>query len=100
MKLITLCADDFGYNAAISHSIAALATQRRLSATCCMTNMPYWPKAVELLQDIKDTLDIGLHLNLTEGKALYLPATNQFNPLRKLLFLAFTHQLDVTLIDE
>jgi chitin disaccharide deacetylase len=71
----TLCADDYAYHQAVSDGILALLKAQKLNATSCMTNMPDWPRAAIKLKEIKE-VQIGLHLNLTEGPAL----TPYFHP--------------------
>lgn len=70
MKSIILCADDYGQNTAISQAIIALLKEKKLSATSCMTNAPEWLTHAAWLATYKDHADIGIHLNLTEGKPL------------------------------
>ena len=76
-KRITLCADDYGYNDAVSEGILDLLNKGRLNATSCMTNMPGWEDRAKTLKDSNTSAQIGLHLNLTEG--------NDSIPFRKLL---------------
>ena len=70
LRVLTLCADDFGQNAGISAGIARLAHVQRLTAISCITNSPHWPEQAQRLQGLPDTVDVGLHLNFTEGKPL------------------------------
>jgi len=66
--MITLCADDFGQNADISQGILNLASDCRLSAISCMTQMPAWPLYSKALADIKQNnphFKTGLHFTLT-----------------------------------
>lgn len=67
---IVVCADDFALNAAVSHGIAALVAQRRLSATSAMVLSPRWPQDVALLQPLRGQVDIGLHLDWTSAFAI------------------------------
>ncbi len=69
-RLLGLCADDFGQNAAISAGIAALAEAGRLSAVSCIVNTPHWAAAAPLLGRLQPAVDVGLHFNLTEGVPL------------------------------
>lgn len=85
MKTITLCVDDFAYNPAISASIISLIEKKRISATSCLTNSIYWPSDAEILKKYDGQIDIGLHFNLTEGKALSPEGQALFMPLKKLL---------------
>jgi chitin disaccharide deacetylase len=70
MKTITLCADDFAYNADVTDGILGLIKRQRLSATSCMTNRPDWVNAAKKLLLYKDKIALGLHINLTEGTTL------------------------------
>lgn len=69
-RVLALCADDFGRAPGISAAIARLAQAQRLSAISCITNSPGWDSAAALLQDLPHSVDVGLHLNLTDGRPL------------------------------
>lgn len=69
-RLLALCADDFGLAPGISAGIARLAHAQRLTAISCITNSPHWPATAGLLNGLPDTVDVGLHLNFTEGRPL------------------------------
>lgn len=69
-KLIILCADDYGQTPAISKGILTLIQRQRLSATSCLVNTPYFSEHAAWLKPWQALIDIGLHFNLTEGKAL------------------------------
>jgi len=98
MKRIVLCADDFGQALHISSGILELVKQGRLSAVSCMVNSPDWPDHAARLLPFREQIDIGLHLNLTEGKPLALAFQkahgNSFSALPKLLQKAFLGRLD------
>jgi predicted glycoside hydrolase/deacetylase ChbG (UPF0249 family) len=68
VKILLLCADDFGLTPAIDRGILALAAQRRLSAVSCIVNAPGW--AADAAALLATGVRCGLHLNLTEGRAL------------------------------
>jgi predicted glycoside hydrolase/deacetylase ChbG (UPF0249 family) len=70
LRVLALCADDFGQNPGISAGIARLAHVQRLTAISCITNSPHWSEQAQRLQGLPDTVDVGLHLNFTEGKPL------------------------------
>ncbi len=97
-KQIILCADDYGQNPAISEGIIKLIQQQRLSATSCMTTSPYWPSHAHWLMPFIQQIDIGLHFNLTEGKALaelpQLAHHGQFPSLPKLLLKILLRRID------
>lgn len=69
-RTLALCADDFGLAPGISAGIAQLAHAQRLTAVSCITNSPHWADAAALLKGLPDTVDVGLHLNFTEGRPL------------------------------
>jgi chitin disaccharide deacetylase len=69
-RTLALCADDFGLTPGISSGIARLARARRLTAISCITNSPHWAAAAGLLEGLPDSVDVGLHLNFTEGAPL------------------------------
>ncbi len=69
-KRIVLCADDFGQASHISQAILQLLEKGRISATSCMVNGKRWHEEAQRLVCFKDQADIGLHFNLTEGRAL------------------------------
>ena len=69
-RVLAVCADDFGMGPGISSGIVRLARAQRLTAISCITNSPHWSTAADLLQDLPATVDIGLHLNFTEGRPL------------------------------
>jgi predicted glycoside hydrolase/deacetylase ChbG (UPF0249 family) len=69
-RILALCADDFGISPGVSAGIARLARAQRLTAVSCLTNSPHWVAAAPLLEGLPDTVDVGLHLNFTEGRPL------------------------------
>lgn len=69
-RVLGLCADDFGLAPGISSGIARLAHAQRLTAISCITSSPHWEASSALLKNLPDTVDVGLHLNLTEGRPL------------------------------
>ena len=102
IKKIILCADDYAQNEAISEGIITLAEKQRISAISCMVNSSIWPVAHRALHVITDSLEsrpfIGLHLNLTFGKAVS-PTWQRyyghyFLSLPKLLKQAYFRQLN------
>ena len=70
MKRITLCADDYGISSGVSEAILALADKGAIQATSCMVTMPAWQEQAAHLKPYAGQIDIGLHLNFTEGKGL------------------------------
>ena len=69
-RVLTLCADDFGNAPGVSSGVSRLAHAGRLTAVSCITNSTHWAAASELLREVPDTVDVGLHLNFSEGVPL------------------------------
>ncbi len=69
-RTLALCADDFGLAPGISAGIARLARAQRLTAVSCITNSTHWNASAPLLAQLPDSVDVGLHLNLTQGRPL------------------------------
>jgi predicted glycoside hydrolase/deacetylase ChbG (UPF0249 family) len=93
MRKITLCADDFGQNAAISKGIIHLVQEKRLSAVSCMTNCMSFKEYAKELKPFSDQIEIGLHFNLTHDTLLTSYNHQQPFTLNSLLLKAFTHKL-------
>ena len=70
MKHLILNADDFAFNAAVSRGIVTLARQRRLTATSAMTLSPRWVTDAPALAEVRDQIDVGLHLDWTSSLAI------------------------------
>ena len=95
-RVLQLCADDFGIDAGVSNGIARLAHAQRLTAVSCITNCKRWAEDAKLLNELPDTVDVGLHLNLTEGKpasARLSRAWPRLPSLPKLILLAHLGRL-------
>jgi predicted glycoside hydrolase/deacetylase ChbG (UPF0249 family) len=91
MKHLILCADDFGQSAAISRGILQLVQAGRLSAVSCMTEGNAWREwGVELARQ-QESIDIGLHFNLTHACAFQ---SWDMRPLNKILLGALCGRLD------
>ncbi|MCX7899746.1 MAG: ChbG/HpnK family deacetylase, partial [Methylocystis sp.] len=73
-RFIAICADDFGLSHGVSAGILEALEAKRLTAVSAMVNMPRWPAmGRDLLRHARQSgcnADIGLHLNLTLGRAL------------------------------
>ena len=69
-RVLAVCADDFGLTPGISEGIARLARAGRLTAVSCLTNGPGWAASAALLDGLPASVDVGLHLNFTEGRPL------------------------------
>ncbi len=102
MKKMVVCADDYGQNPTISSVIRELAEKRRITAISCMTNSYFWPNEAKKLLSLQDNIDIGLHLNLTEGKALshFDTEKKELLSLKKLLLNTFTKKYTATRLEE
>jgi len=64
-----LCADDYALSAAVSGAVCQLARAGRLSATSVMALSPRWHADAAPLREVRDRLDVGLHLDFTSGFA-------------------------------
>ena len=63
-------ADDFGYSKAVNMAIADCFRNKTINRTTIMVNMPCAQEAVTLSKENNFFDCVGLHINLTEGKAL------------------------------
>ncbi len=61
--------DDFGLCTGVNRAVKQAHTTGVLTSATLMTNMPAAVEAVELAKQMPD-LGVGVHLNLTEGKAV------------------------------
>ena len=96
LRTLAICADDFGLSPGICAAIVRLAQAKRLNAISCMTNGTYWEAGAPSLVDLPESVDIGLHLNLTEGKPLSRPLTAiwpRMPKLRRLILQSYLGQL-------
>src|SRR3989338_4645344 len=102
MKSIVLCADDYGQAIFISKAIIELVMCHRLSATSCIVNGVDWRTQASWLFPFREEIEIGLHLNLTEGEALSTLFKNYYGKnlfsLPILMQKIFFHRLDLTVI--
>ncbi len=65
-RRVALCADDYGYNAAVDEAILALIDGKRLGGASCMVDAPRFAESAPALRERERAADIGLHFNLTE----------------------------------
>ena len=70
IKNVVLCADDYAFNAPVSQGIVALAVLGRLSATSVMSLSPRWSEDAVALRDVRERMDVGLHLDWTSSFAV------------------------------
>lgn len=73
LKTLALCVDDVGLLAGGAATVIALASAGRICAASCMTTGPHWrgeAAALTRSRDVLGRLELGLHVNLTEGAPL------------------------------
>ena len=63
-------ADDFGYSKSVNRCIDKCFSEKWLSETSLMVNMPACDEAIEIARRHGYSHRVGLHLNLTEGVPL------------------------------
>ena len=63
-------ADDFGYSESVNKAVTDCFKKGLINRTTIMVNMPYAEKAMSLAKENGFFDCVGLHINLTEGKAL------------------------------
>ncbi|WP_252176500.1 ChbG/HpnK family deacetylase [Endozoicomonas sp. 4G] len=100
MKRITLCADDYGMHPGVSEAILELASQGSIHATSCLVTGRNWATQAKSLTTIQEKVDIGLHLNLTEGKGLSSSYMDSLPSLRQILIKSHFHLLNKTAVLE
>lgn len=66
IKRIQICADDYGFDGAISQGILEGIDSGRLSATSCMVLSPVWPREAAALRERVGMADFGLHFDVNE----------------------------------
>lgn len=69
MKHVVVCADDYALNAPTSQGIVALSVLGRISATSVMSLSPRWAEDAAALSEVRERLDVGLHLDWTSSFA-------------------------------
>lgn len=96
-KILTLCADDYALNPAVSRAILQLAEAGRLSAISCMSGSAHWPEHAAWLKPLVGKVDIGVHLTLTElaplGPMPLLAPDGKLPPLNRVLRRGLLHTL-------
>lgn len=100
MKRIILCADDFGMHPDVSDAIVSLSEHNRLSATSCLVTFSHWPQEQSKLRPLKDRIDIGLHLNFTEGPGLSDHFQDALPGLKTMLWRSHCHLLPSHQVEE
>lgn len=69
MKKLIVNADDFGYSDEVNKGIIESHLNGIVTSTSMIVNLPGFKSAVKLAKKYP-SLDVGIHLNLTEGKPL------------------------------
>ena len=94
MRCIALCADDYAITPEVSNAILALADNGSIQATSCMVTMPIWPQQAGNLKNYFNIIDIGLHLNFTQGCGLTPAFKNGYQSLYKMLIMSHLRALN------
>jgi chitin disaccharide deacetylase len=99
-------ADDYGYFPGVSRGIIECARQTVITAAGIISNSPYFDEHIKWLKEV-ETIDTGLHLNLTYGRPLAtgiartLSKWNGYFPGKLKLSIGLsTHQIPLDLIVE
>jgi predicted glycoside hydrolase/deacetylase ChbG (UPF0249 family) len=95
IKEVVLCADDYALNAPVSQGIVALAVLGRLSATSVMSLSPRWAEDVVALRDVRERLDVGVHLDWTSGFAVNAGMSRGLAATKLLAALRFCNQKSI-----
>lgn len=66
VRRIQICADDYGFDRAISQGILDCIDAGVVTATSCMVLSPAWPHWAPALTERTERVDLGLHLDLNE----------------------------------
>ena len=69
-RRLALCADDFGMAPGVCEGIVELAGDGRLTAISCLANAGHWRNGAAMLAALSPAVEVGLHFNLTEGRAV------------------------------
>ena len=69
-KKLSICADDFGITNKVSDAIINLVSLKRITETSCMVLPNSFQNKAKALMYYKNTINIGLHLTLTDFKPL------------------------------
>ncbi|MDR0276123.1 MAG: ChbG/HpnK family deacetylase [Burkholderiaceae bacterium] len=68
-RSIVLCADDYAHSSGVSEAVCQLARAGRLPATSVMALSPRWREDAAPLRELRERLDVGLHLDFASGFA-------------------------------
>ncbi len=101
-RVIGVCMDDVGLVGGVAEAAVRLAAGRRVSAATCVTTALAWPsEGAAVAAAASDALELGLHLNLTEGPPLshdLAAVWPELPPLRTLLAAAHVGRLPLAAI--
>src|SRR5512135_2505437 len=89
-RTIAVCADDFGLHEGVNGAVLELTSRGLVSTVSCMVDGPVWLTGATSLRDGSRAIEVGLHLDFTEP----FPRAAICHPLRTLLALAYSRQLD------
>ena len=84
-----LCADDYALNSAVSKGILNLIQKKKINSVSCLTTTDCWKTKANDLKPFLQTIELGLHLSLTEPKPIYSTS----NSLRALIKKAYLGRL-------
>ena len=98
MNRLILCADDFGIAPGVDAGICRLIEEGRLSAVSCMVGGPDFAKSVSALKACALSIDVGVHLTLTDQIPLIggqsISEGGRFFPLGRLWRQALLGRID------
>jgi predicted glycoside hydrolase/deacetylase ChbG (UPF0249 family) len=63
-------ADDFGYSASVNKAILFCFENGYINSATLLTNTPGFDEAVQMVRDNQCIKNIGIHINLAEGRPL------------------------------
>ena len=98
-RRLVINADDFGYSAGVTRGIIEAHAAGSVTSTSMMANGIDWENAVRLARATR-TLDVGVHLNLVQGRPLLrVPSltdarTGELYPLGALARRALAGRID------
>lgn len=99
-RYLIINSDDFGYAPSVNRAIAGALTNKTITSTTLLTNTDFFEDALEHVRARDLTARVGVHLNLTEGKALGGPyktltrTDGTFLGVTKLVLRSLTGTLD------
>lgn len=94
-RRVTVCADDYGLNAAVDEAILSLIDKKRIGGVGCLVETPRFAGAVAALRERETQVDVGLHLNFTDS----YPGSPRIGTLPVLIAASFARAIsagDVT----